>query len=61
MTLVINKFHMYCKLPQVYTVNLPAVAWKSPTQGALLTVHGVVYINPNSERKGKSRENQRLL
>lgn len=52
MTLLINKFHMYCKLQLVYTVDFSAVVWKSPTQGALLTVHKMEDIQLNSEREG---------
>lgn len=58
MTLLINKFHMYCKLPLGYTVNFPAVIWKSPTQGALLTLHRMEGIQLDSEREGIWRKTE---
>lgn len=56
MTFLINRFHMYCKLPLICTVDFPAVVWKSPTLGALLTLHGVEDTRLNSERDGVWRK-----
>ena len=51
MTLLINKFHMYCKLPQAYAVDLLAVYWISPTQGAFLALHRVEDVHSNNGMK----------